>query len=250
MWIAGGWDWTPNYYSVVNWTYTFISSFYTSVLKLTRKYLKIGNHAGKLDHRLWGPPEKWEARVTVSKKVRASLLTRKGCCVRWAQGWWSPGPWVPALPGHESHGSWPRVQEVGPGLCACTVALLARQQQLSRDQVEHWSQKSVASPWGQEVPCPEQLQGTRLLCPWAFPGKNTGVGLHFLLQRIVLTQELNLGLLCLLRWWQADSLPRAPRGKPKLEAQPTPLPQSIGVNRFNSHREANRYSQVRRGINH
>ena len=39
---------------------------------------------------------------------------------------------------------------------------------------------------------------TRLLCPWDFSGKNTGVGCHFLLQRIFLTQELNLHLLCLL----------------------------------------------------
>ena len=31
----------------------------------------------------------------------------------------------------------------------------------------------------------------RLLYPWDFPGKNTGVGCHFLLQGIFLTQELN-----------------------------------------------------------
>ena len=35
----------------------------------------------------------------------------------------------------------------------------------------------------------------RLLCPWNFPGKNTGVGGHSLLQEIFLTQGLNLGLL-------------------------------------------------------
>ena len=29
------------------------------------------------------------------------------------------------------------------------------------------------------------LQPTRLLCPWNFPGKNTGVGCHFLLQFII-----------------------------------------------------------------
>ena len=29
---------------------------------------------------------------------------------------------------------------------------------------------------------PHGLQPTRLLCPWDFPGKNTGVGCHFLLQ--------------------------------------------------------------------
>ena len=38
------------------------------------------------------------------------------------------------------------------------------------------------------------------LCPWDFPGKNTVVGCHFLLQGIFLTQELNPRLLCLLDW--------------------------------------------------
>ena len=35
----------------------------------------------------------------------------------------------------------------------------------------------------------------RLLCSWASPGNNTGVGCHFLLQGIFPTQESNLGLL-------------------------------------------------------
>ena len=35
----------------------------------------------------------------------------------------------------------------------------------------------------------------RLLRPWDFPGKSTGVGCHFLLQRIFPTQGSNLGLL-------------------------------------------------------
>ena len=39
------------------------------------------------------------------------------------------------------------------------------------------------------------LYTARLLCPWDFPGKKTGVGCHFLLQGIFLTQGLNLGLL-------------------------------------------------------
>ena len=34
----------------------------------------------------------------------------------------------------------------------------------------------------------------QLLCPWDFPGKNTGVGSHFLLQEIFPTQGLNPGL--------------------------------------------------------
>ena len=31
------------------------------------------------------------------------------------------------------------------------------------------------------------LEPARLLCPWDFSGKNTGVGCHFLLQGIFLT---------------------------------------------------------------
>ena len=34
-----------------------------------------------------------------------------------------------------------------------------------------------------------------LLCPWDAPGKSTGVGFSFLLQRIFLTQGSNPGLL-------------------------------------------------------
>ena len=36
---------------------------------------------------------------------------------------------------------------------------------------------------------------TRLLCPWNFPGKSTGVGCHFLVQGIFPTQGSNPGLL-------------------------------------------------------
>ena len=39
------------------------------------------------------------------------------------------------------------------------------------------------------------LQPTRLFCPWDFPGKDTGMVCHFLLQGIFLTQGSNLGLL-------------------------------------------------------
>ena len=34
-----------------------------------------------------------------------------------------------------------------------------------------------------------ELQPTKLLCPWDFPGKDTGVVCHFLLQGLFLTQE-------------------------------------------------------------
>ena len=41
---------------------------------------------------------------------------------------------------------------------------------------------------------PHELQLTRLLCPWDFPGKSNGVGCYFLLQRIFWTQVSKLGL--------------------------------------------------------
>ena len=47
---------------------------------------------------------------------------------------------------------------------------------------------------------------TRLFWPWNSPGKNTGVGCHFLLQGIFLTQGSSPRLLNLLHW-QVDSLP-------------------------------------------
>ena len=53
---------------------------------------------------------------------------------------------------------------------------------------------------------PRGLSPTRLLCPWSFPGKNIGVGCHFLSQGILLIQGSNPRLLHLLHW-QADSLP-------------------------------------------
>ena len=51
-----------------------------------------------------------------------------------------------------------------------------------------------------------------LFHPWNFPGQNTGVGCHFLLKGIFLTQELNPCFLHLLNW-QAGSLPLEPPGK-------------------------------------
>ena len=36
---------------------------------------------------------------------------------------------------------------------------------------------------------PHGLYPARLLCPWDFPGNITGVGCHFLLQAIFLTEE-------------------------------------------------------------
>ena len=52
-----------------------------------------------------------------------------------------------------------------------------------------------------------------LQCPWNFSSKNTGVGCHFLLQRLFPSQGWNPCLLCLLLW-QVYSLTTAPPEKP------------------------------------
>ena len=53
------------------------------------------------------------------------------------------------------------------------------------------------------------------LCPWDFPGKNTGMGCHFLLQGILSIQQLILHFLCLLHW-QKNSLPLHHLGSPHI----------------------------------
>ena len=60
---------------------------------------------------------------------------------------------------------------------------------------------------------PGGLQPTRLLCPGTSPGKDTGVGCHFLLQGNFLTQGSNW---CLWRFlhWPVDSLPLSHLGNP------------------------------------
>ena len=59
------------------------------------------------------------------------------------------------------------------------------------------------------------LWPSRLLCPEDSPGNNIEVGCHVLLQEVFPIWELNPHLLSLLHL-QADSLPLAPPGKPKL----------------------------------
>ena len=65
-----------------------------------------------------------------------------------------------------------------------------------------------------------------LLCPWDFPGKKIGVGWHFLLQGIFLTQVLNPHLLWLLHW-QVNSLPLSYLGSPNTNASKGQIPDNI-----------------------
>ena len=88
------------------------------------------------------------------------------------------------------------IQRSGPAIhilpCVCTHA-----QSLSHVQLS-------ATPWTAALQAPLSID---------FPGKNTGVGCHFLLQGIFLIQGSNPYLLHLLHW-QVDSLPLgSPSGK-------------------------------------
>ena len=69
-------------------------------------------------------------------------------------------------------------------------------------------------------------QPPRLLCPWNSPGKNTGVGCHFQLQGIFLTQESNpyLSVSCTIRqilchcnFWETHKFALQPSLSTKLQ---------------------------------
>ena len=96
----------------------------------------------------------------------------------------------------------PRMEEVWEVLSTLQFSQSCRSYQHLKDR--RVLSRSVVSLWS------HGLQPTRLLYPWDSPGKNTGVGCHFLLQGIFPTQGLNPRLLhC------RDSLPLASTGKPR-----------------------------------
>ena len=64
---------------------------------------------------------------------------------------------------------------------------------------EHWVMCSALRP--------HRLQPSRFLCPWNFPGKNTGKGCHFLLQKIFPTQRLNLSVCVSCISWIGRQIP-------------------------------------------
>ena len=72
---------------------------------------------------------------------------------------------------------------------------------------------------------PHGLQPTRLHCPWDSPGKNTGVGCHFLFQGIFQTHGSNPSLL----HWEVNSLPLSHLGSPFI-SYVVPLSISLRVN--------------------
>ena len=86
---------------------------------------------------------------------------------------------------------------------------------LATAQLRHFSMNTVMLLFSYSVMSdslrPHGLYPIRLLYPW---GKNTGVGCHFLLQGIFLTQRLNLPPP--ISWhWHPGSLPTETPGKPE-----------------------------------
>ena len=73
---------------------------------------------------------------------------------------------------------------------------------------------------------PHRRKPTRLLCPWDFPGKNTGVGCHFLLQCVKVKLLSHVQLLA-TPWTVAYQAP-PPMGFPRQEYwSGVPLPSPI-----------------------
>ena len=97
----------------------------------------------------------------------------------------------------------------GVGLLSTVVQVICCRTLGSLSSVQFSSVQSLSHVWLFATLL--MIVPARLLCPWGSPGKNTGVGCYVLLQRIFLTQGLNLHLLCLWHW-QAGSLPLAPPG--------------------------------------
>ena len=86
-------------------------------------------------------------------------------------------------------------------LSHCSRVRLCATPSLGFSRQEHWSGLPLSSPmhksekwkWSHsgmsDFSRPHGLQATRLLCPWDFPGKITGVGYHCLLQRSIISGD-------------------------------------------------------------
>ena len=81
----------------------------------------------------------------------------------------------------------------------CATAETAAHQappSLGFSRQEHWSGLPFPSLSLSDPQRPHGLQPTRLLHPWDSPGKNTGVGCHFLLQCRKVKSESEIAQLC------------------------------------------------------
>ena len=130
---------------------------------------------------LWFPGRGWTADLLFFMFLKFTLMGSKNRNIE--IGVWKGIP-------HPSHCSCLNFQ-VGNG--KLTMCVFVYGDQLFRFYIRDVRASSVASVRSNSLqPC--GLKPTRLLCPWDSPGKNTGVGCHFLLQGIFLTQGLNQSL--------------------------------------------------------
>ena len=83
-----------------------------------------------------------------------------------------------------------KMQPLLSSFYSCTQVCSGAEVMVGSEQSESVSGSVVSDSLQPHGPEP-----ARLLCPWDFPGKNTGVGCHSLLQGIFLIQGSNLGLL-------------------------------------------------------
>ena len=108
------------------------------------------------------------------------------------------------LEASSSRSRWVSGKNSLPGLRMATVSMcshLAEREGTANCpyQDTHWITAPPLWLWVHECTLSVRLFATPwLLRPWDSPGKNTGVGYHFLLQGIFQTQGLNPCLLCLL----------------------------------------------------
>ena len=64
-------------------------------------------------------------------------------------------------------------------------------------KLKYWTKTAAKSLQSCPTLRPHRRQPTRLPCPWDSPGKNTGVGCHFLLQCMRVKSESEVAQLCL-----------------------------------------------------
>ena len=84
---------------------------------------------------------------------------------------------------------------------------------------------------------PHRWQPTRLPCPWDFPGKNTGVGCHFLLQCLKIKSESEVVQSCPTL---SNAMDYSPPGPPSMgfsrqeywSGVPLPSPKLINTKEF------------------
>ena len=82
---------------------------------------------------------------------------------------------------------------------------------------------------------PHRWQPTRLPCPWDSPGKNTGVGCHFLLQCMKVKSESEVSQLCptlAILWTAAYQAPPSMGFSKQKYWSGVPLPSPISITNY------------------